>query len=304
MSNDRNFSLEGLSHFLMAIGVFIVVLMVFAFMAQSIIEPIFGISLAEIQKVGIENITVNQGLAIKFAQFFTPFGILVSSLIFCTILKTKFTSFVGIQNRITMPLLGLSVLLLIAIMPLIAGLLELNSKVSFPADLSEIFREAEDMNNNLYALMLKHNSGIHLVVNFFLMALLPAISEEVFFRGVLMRVSAKMTGNIWSGIAISSFIFALIHLQPYKFLAMFFIAFMFGYLYYRTGSLWIPIVLHTINNSMAIIGSRLENSGLDAGILAEDATLGWPWIVGGLVATFLLIWVIQKNTDDLDFSYE
>jgi membrane protease YdiL (CAAX protease family) len=88
--------------------------------------------------------------------------------------------------------------------------------------------------------------------NLFLIALVPAISEELLFRGLIQNLFGKLTQNIWVGISVSAFLFALIHLQPFNFLPMFALAFCYGIIAAYTGSLWITMVLHFLNNALTL----------------------------------------------------
>ncbi|MCB9189153.1 MAG: CPBP family intramembrane metalloprotease [Flavobacteriales bacterium] len=88
--------------------------------------------------------------------------------------------------------------------------------------------------------------------NLFLIALIPAISEELLFRGLIQNLFSKATQNIWTGILISAFLFALIHIQPFNFLPMFALAFCYGMITAFTGSIWITMALHFLNNALTI----------------------------------------------------
>lgn len=84
--------------------------------------------------------------------------------------------------------------------------------------------------------------------NLFLLALVPAISEELLFRGLIQNLFSKATKNVWAGVSISAFLFALIHWQPLNFLPLFALAFCYGIIAVYTGSLWITMLLHFMNN--------------------------------------------------------
>ena len=89
-------------------------------------------------------------------------------------------------------------------------------------------------------------------VNLFLIALVPAISEELLFRGLIQNLFSKASQNVWIGITISAILFALIHLQPFNFLPMFALAFCYGMIAAFTGSIWITMILHFLNNALTL----------------------------------------------------
>ncbi|CAG5085602.1 CPBP family intramembrane glutamic endopeptidase [Parvicella tangerina] len=89
-------------------------------------------------------------------------------------------------------------------------------------------------------------------INLILIALIPAISEELIFRGVLQNLIGKATQNIWIGILVSALLFALMHRQPFHFLPIFFLGVLYGSIAAYTGSLWITMLLHFANNALLI----------------------------------------------------
>jgi membrane protease YdiL (CAAX protease family) len=87
---------------------------------------------------------------------------------------------------------------------------------------------------------------------FVTIALLAPTVEELMFRGLLQKsLSHKMP--IFAAIGISSAIFAAMHMDFYAFPALFAMGAVFGYIYYRTGSLRVNILLHMINNGLALV---------------------------------------------------
>lgn len=89
-------------------------------------------------------------------------------------------------------------------------------------------------------------------VNLFLIALVPAIGEELTFRGVLQHLFCKASDSVWIGITLSAFIFALFHFQPYNFIPIFALGFAFGVITAYTGSIVITMILHFANNALSL----------------------------------------------------
>ncbi len=89
--------------------------------------------------------------------------------------------------------------------------------------------------------------------NMFLLALVPAIGEELTFRGVLQHLTGKFFGNVNAGVIVSAFIFAFIHFQPFNFLPIFTLGLLYGFIVMYSGSIWISIILHFANNALSVI---------------------------------------------------
>ena len=146
-----------------------------------------------------------------------------------------------------------------------------------------------------------------LLVNLLLMAVLPALSEEITFRGVLQRLlspknsslnSQLSTLNSHLSIWLTSIIFSAIHMQFYGFVPRMLMGALFGYMLVWTGSLWVPMLMHFVNNGMAVLLYFMANRAhwdmdkVDA--IGTGNTL-WLGIVS-LVLTVVGIYMFRRST--------
>ena len=146
-----------------------------------------------------------------------------------------------------------------------------------------------------------------LLVNLFLMAVLPALSEEITFRGVLQRLlnpklstlnSQLSTLNSHLAIWLTAIIFSAIHMQFYGFVPRMLMGALFGYMLVWTGSLWVPMLMHFVNNGMAVLLYFMANRAhwdmdkVDA--IGTGNTL-WLGIVS-LVLTVVGIYMFRRST--------
>ncbi len=99
----------------------------------------------------------------------------------------------------------------------------------------------------------------HLIL-FFTIAILAPILEELLFRGYL-QTSLMRHMKPWAAILLASSIFGIVHMQPLAFPVLTALGAVFGYLYYRTGSLKVNMVLHMLNNGVAYILMVMGISG-------------------------------------------
>ncbi len=147
------------------------------------------------------------------------------------------------------------IVLFVFTLPIIQSTMLLNQKMVFPDSLKFIedwMREKEDLAATLTTKFLNVNTSSAFVFNLIMMALIPAIGEELVFRGLLMRWLSKPISNIHINILITAFLFSAIHMQFFGFIPRFFLGIILGYLYYWTKSLWAPIWLHFINNATTV----------------------------------------------------
>ena len=96
------------------------------------------------------------------------------------------------------------------------------------------------------------NIGV-LLFNLFMIAFIPALAEEMLFRGVLQRILGEWFRNYHIAIWVVAILFSLAHYQLSGFIPRIFLGALFGYLYLWTSSIWIPVIAHFTNNGMAVI---------------------------------------------------
>ena len=139
-----------------------------------------------------------------------------------------------------------------------------------------------------------------LLVNLLLMAVLPALSEEITFRGVLQRLLSPKHSTLNSHLSIwlTAIIFSAIHMQFYGFVPRMLMGALFGYMMVWTGSLWVPMLMHFVNNGMAVLlyfmASRAgwDMDKVDA--IGAGNTL-WLGIVS-IVLTVVGIYMFRRST--------
>ena len=85
-----------------------------------------------------------------------------------------------------------------------------------------------------------------------IMAFLPAVFEEVFFRGAVQNLLVKWLRKPIVGIIITSLVFSVIHLSIYLFLSRFVLGIALGLMFYFTKNIWITVIAHFLNNAIAV----------------------------------------------------
>lgn len=83
-------------------------------------------------------------------------------------------------------------------------------------------------------------------------AVVPSICEEVFFRGYVQKSFEFRIKPVWAAL-ITAIFFALYHFNPYGLIALLALGFFFGYSAYISGSIFIPLLLHFLNNFIAVM---------------------------------------------------
>ena len=183
---------------------------------------------------------------LKTTHFFSAIGTFISPIViygYLTNFSFDFTR--GISRRSIL----LVIALMILIIPLISFILEWNMKIEFPQWLSDFNINSEP----ILIAFLNMNNPVDLIVNLIIMAIIPAIGEELFFRGFLQKSLISVTTNQHIAVLITSFLFSVIHFHLDGFIPRFMLGILLGYMFLWSGSLWIPILAHFTNNAIAVI---------------------------------------------------
>ena len=193
--------------------------------------------------------------------------------------------------------------IMIFAIPAINLLADLNNRIVLPEALSGIEAEMRKWEENAAMLteqFLKTDSFAGLLVNIGLMALLPALAEELSFRGTLQQVLYNRRYPhlaIW----ITAIIFSAIHMQFYGFIPRMLMGAMFGYVFVWTGSLWVPVLMHFTNNFTAVLAYYiLDKENLSAKNFADTIGAGNTWWVGVLSLIAVGVWLYLLCITSLD----
>ncbi|MBK6347677.1 MAG: CPBP family intramembrane metalloprotease [Bacteroidales bacterium] len=195
-----------------------------------------------------------------------------------------------------------ALLLLLAAGPLTGYLTEWNERLILPPQLSgleEWMRTSEDTASKLTNRLLNDTGTSALIVNILMIGVLPSLGEELLFRSALIGLFRKVFHGVHLPVIISAFLFSALHLQFFGFLPRFMLGLLFGYLYVWSGSIWVPIVAHFLNNTIVVVASFLFNQGISS-IPAEEmgsASSGTGVVFSAIALLFLMFWVYytRKN---------
>ena len=196
-------------------------------------------------------------------------------------------------------LLLISVAVMFVSLPVTNQLTAWNEDMSFgPAfvKLEEYLKTLEETAQIATEKMLNVNTFGGLLLNLLIIALIPAIGEEMTFRGVLQQsLTRKMNPHL--AIFLSAAIFSFIHFQFYGFLPRLFLGLLMGYMFYITGSLWTSILMHFVNNGSVVVLYYLNAKGvidIDAEHFGETQNV-WLIETSAVATIALIVWSWKKG---------
>lgn len=167
--------------------------------------------------------------------------------------------------------LGLALLLMSVSIPLVLYSFQLNKALPLP----EAFKMMEDQTNEALKALLVMNTPLELFANLALIAFLPAIGEELIFRGLLQKQLMRFIPNPWTALLLSATIFSFIHFQFEGFLPRILLGLLLGWLYWRSGNFWVPVSAHFFNNAIQVVGQYLYGKEISAIDLEQDISIPW-----------------------------
>ena len=167
-------------------------------------------------------------------------------------------------------------------------LTSLTEHIPISAALKTRFEQMEEQYNSQMLLMLQLDSFSGYLKSLILIALLPAVFEELLFRGCLQQIMLKWTQKTLPAILITSIIFSAIHGSYFGFLPRVFIGLLLGYVFFYGRNIWLNMLIHFINNGMIITVLYYQN--LRTGSIKEalKSQTSTPLGFIGLVALILL----------------
>lgn len=168
--------------------------------------------------------------------------------------------FIEIKKKNTPYYILLSFLLVFIVTPFIDGIGLWNNSWTFESE--QIYRTIEKTSTQIMQGFLMNTTPSGLIINIVVIAFLPAVLEELFFRAAMQKTMISLVRYRFLGILLTSIIFSLLHFQLFSCIPRVFLGLFLGYLYIISQNIIVPIIFHFINNLTVVVGSYLFYSNL------------------------------------------
>lgn len=170
-------------------------------------------------------------------------------------------------------------------LPAMNWLVDMNQSMTLPSWMSGLetwMRATEDAAAETTEQLLDIHTVGELLACVFVVGFMAGLSEEILFRGAMLRTMQDSRLGTHAVVWIVAIVFSAIHMQFYGFIPRLLLGLWLGYLLVWTRSLWVPIIAHTLNNSTVVVFSYLSNKG----VVSEDfvdklglpAAGSFPWL--------------------------
>ena len=289
------------SKLLITVGIVLISTMAFTFIAMLASTLVFHIGIADLQSIITDFENPDAVNILKLIQTLTSLGsFVIPPLILAYLFSQKTGEYLFLKKNISAVNIFLVIVLMLAAVPLINFLADLNSKMTLPsflAGLESWMKEKEAAAAGITKKFLEIKSVPELILNLGMIALIPALGEELLFRGIVQRIFSEWTKNSHAGIWISATLFSAMHLQFYGFIPRLLLGVMLGYMLVWSGSLWLPIIAHFFNNASAVIALFLYSKGsipFDPDKIGTEESTS-TYVIFSVLIFFSLLYVFYRG---------
>lgn len=284
-------------------ALFVMVASVFLFMVVGMIVALPFYGTGSLMNILTEaNLNSQEGVnLLKYFQVVQSIGLFVAPpFVLGWLYHGNISEYLKINRSTDTQSFLLASVSLLAVVPLINFLGDINGKMSLPDSFSGLenwMKGMEDSAKIMTDKFLQVDSFAGLLFNIFMIAVIPALGEELMFRGVIQRIFSDWTKNHHWGIWITAFLFSAMHMQFYGFLPRMILGAMFGYLLVWTGTMWVPVLAHFVNNAMGVLGYFLIGKGAISKDIEEYGTDPGqiPVLIVSALAVCGLLFLIYKD---------
>lgn len=267
----------------------------FSFLSVGIATKLFSVSLED-----FNNITNVQSIhAIKLTNLFFHLGTFIfPAIIFSKLFAHNPDDYLRLKEKIVWNKIILISIMLLGLVMASDFLFYINKLIDFSflprKAYSQLVYEQAIRDKAVYAYI----GGTYksLVSNIVLLALIPALGEELVFRGVFQHLLAKITKRVHFSVWATGFLFAFIHFQFIDFLPRFMLGVAFGYVVVYTGSLWYSILLHFFNNLLFVLVEFLIKKNILSYSFRTPSGLNYYMAGIAFVAITYVFYKLQKTS--------
>ncbi len=217
----------------------------------------------------------------RWFHFLTFLGFMLApSLVLLTISNVHATQVIkyrlpGAKNIL------LSMLCMILAIPLAIYFTQMMEQIAWPEGLKQFADNLNSARQQQFKIMLPMPNVLHLAICLGLLALLPALAEELMFRGIIQSIVLKKTNKVGLSIVSQAVLFTLLHFSLYEFMGILAMGILLGILAYKFGLL-ASIVAHIIFNATTVIAEYMSQHGNELAKHFAENSVAIPWWIAAL----------------------
>ena len=236
--------------------------------------------------------------AMKLVNIMYAIGMLLGGLLFVYLTSGAKIADLGKNRPAVLPVLLITVSLF-ALEPIVVLMAEWNAAMIPAGEAKDAMLEFSDQYSRLTRAMLVQGSLTDNLTTLLMLAVLAPIWEELIYRGLMQRLLHAMSGNIHIAIWTAAILFSVFHLDFMNLLPRMLLGAFFGYLYYWSRNIWVPILGHMINNATFVILSWSTGVDPTESAVPMDPVLAAA-IGAGILAISLVVFRRYASAPELE----
>ncbi|MDH6310409.1 membrane protease YdiL (CAAX protease family) [Dysgonomonas sp. PFB1-18] len=229
----------------------------------------------------------------------TVFIFLLPSLAFAYLCQGSPKTYLKTEESQNLLLIILAILLIIVIQPFINCISYYNHQIVLPESMASFdgwIKNGEAAAEKTLKVLFTDRSVFSLILNLLVIAVVAGLAEEFFFRGCLQQIVQKIVTNKHIAVWITAIIFSIVHFQFYGFVPRVLLGALLGYLFLWSGSIWVPVITHTIHNAVNVLLIYVyydipENEQMGYFSLNENA----PLIISSFILSAIILFILHKK---------
>jgi membrane protease YdiL (CAAX protease family) len=128
-------------------------------------------------------------------------------------------------------------------------------------------------------------------------AVVPAVVEELYFRASLQKIIMDWSGKPIVAIVVTAILFSAFHFSYFGFLSRMSLGIVLGLIYYFTKTIWLPILMHFINNAIGVSALYMVRNNPKQIDKVLDSNLAYYWVILGILLLVVLFKQLKNTTD-------
>jgi membrane protease YdiL (CAAX protease family) len=224
------------------------------------------------------------------------FFVALPAIAFAFITNRSSFQFIGFNKLVSGKQVFLIIVIIFMALIVSGALSELNERIPISKEAAKYFQSLEDEYNKEMAAIANMKSSGDYILSLLLLGFLPALFEEMFFRGCLQQVMIGLAKNTFTAIFITSALFSAIHFSYYGFLPRLFLGLILGYIFYYSKNIWQSILAHFLINAFAL--TEMYSESLSGKPVVDSAEDHFPFYYGviGIIAVIFLLRMFKKES--------
>lgn len=264
-----------------------------------VLVKLTGFKLEQLAGIGTDSPYALVQTAIVMQGIMNCFTFLVPAILFAYLSTPRPLEYLGLRTPGKSIQVVLAVFIMLGAAPVLQKTEELIGKINFGAAL----KAEQAANDNMTNAFLNMNSFAGFVKVFVIMAIIPALGEELFFRGMMMRLVRQRSRSMLLPVLFTATLFAFIHANVYGLLSILLAGVLLAVIYNLTGSLWCSIAAHMSFNGITIILVYLSSYNNYAKAYLSQNSISPYFVVAGAIVFGISFYLLLKNKTPLPANW-